>query len=127
VTVEKFEGVATREGRWWIVRVEGIGVTQTRRLQDGPQMARELIAASREAAVDDIEVSIRVDTVEGYAVGSAVERALEARVSAADAEARAAELTREVARDLADRQIPLRDIGVILGISHQRAHQLIVG
>jgi DNA-directed RNA polymerase specialized sigma24 family protein len=52
-------------------------------------------------------------------------RSAELRDQASSAQAEAAQLTRDAARRLYDQGLPLRDIGQILGVSFQRAKQLI--
>lgn len=47
------------------------------------------------------------------------------RGQAADAQSEAARELRAAAQQLADQKLPLRDIGRLLGVSHQRAHQLV--
>ena len=47
------------------------------------------------------------------------------RDDAAEATRRAAEESRAAARELAASGLSLRDVGEALGVSHQRAHQLV--
>lgn len=116
---------ATHEGRWWLITVPGLGVTHTRRLRDADRAARELIAVVDDVELDSPTVTIAVTSVDGPPVGEAIDAARAARLAAAEADARASELTRQLASMLASRHVPVRDIGTILGVSHQRAHQLI--
>jgi hypothetical protein len=127
--VKRYEAVVTREGKWWMVSVPEIaGLTQARRLSEAPLMARELIAATLDAPLEAIDV---VATVEVIGPVTGIQERL-ARI--ADERMRAAELDRsasreavELARELSRLDIPLRDIGAMLGVSHQRAHQLVHG
>jgi len=54
--------------------------------------------------------------------------ALEASVAAADEASRAAlAARREIAELLRAEGLPLRDVGVLIGVSHQRVSQLLAG
>ncbi len=54
-------------------------------------------------------------------------RAEQLRSQSAQAQAEAAAAVRAAARELHQGGLPLRDVGQLLGISHQRAHQLVAG
>jgi DNA-directed RNA polymerase specialized sigma24 family protein len=58
--------------------------------------------------------------------GKTIEQARKAREQARQADRAAVELTRKAAALLADRGWSMRDIAAILGVSHQRVHQLLV-
>lgn len=58
-------------------------------------------------------------------VAPAANEAVEARQSLAEAERRAADKTSQAARQLVSHGISLRDAADILGIAHQRVHQLV--
>jgi predicted RNase H-like HicB family nuclease len=115
------------EAGWWAVRVPELpGVfSQARRLDHVEEYAREAI---------DLAVSV------GHAPKGDFALQIEARVPEldddlatvravrADAErlqAEAAERTRVIARQLADKGLTVRDIGATLGVSYQRAAQLV--
>ncbi|MBY6061967.1 hypothetical protein [Microbacterium esteraromaticum] len=88
-------------------------------------MAREYIAVSQDFPLDAVGVDLRfapigdVDDVTDRVATIAAERRQAAALEA-EAIAHAAGL----ARDLVAADVPIRDIGAILGISHQRVHQL---
>lgn len=67
----------------------------------------------------DIELP---ETVRGH-----LDRAEQLRSESAQAQSAAAAEVRAAARELHQGGLPLRDIGQLLGISHQRAHQLVAG
>lgn len=119
----------TREGKWWMVRVPAIdGLTQARRLSEAGLMARELIAVTLDVPPGDVDVVVAVESVGTVTDIPArlVEIAAE-RKQAAELEKRASRQATELARELARNNVPVRDVGAVLGISHQRAHQLING
>jgi predicted RNase H-like HicB family nuclease len=121
-----YEAIATREDGWWMIHVPAIdGLTQSRRLADAPLMARELIAITTDTPLDDIDVDVAVEAVGRVRVREALDILAVERAEAARLEADASARARDLARNLTGQGIPLRDIGTILGVSHQRAHQLV--
>ena len=61
-----YEVVATRSGDWWSIEVVSglptsvLGVSQARRLNKVPKVARRLISELIDSDVADIEVEVRV-------------------------------------------------------------------
>lgn len=113
-----------RGERLWLVHVPAVDRwTQARRLSEVDEMARDLIAIMEDVDPDSIELRVEVqlpDDVEDH-----LARANELRELAAHAQSEAAAEARLAARSLADRGMPLREIGRALHVSYQRAHQLV--
>jgi hypothetical protein len=121
-----YTAVVSREGRWWMVRVPAIdGLTQARRLAEAGQMARELIALERDVPIEDVRVDVAVGDIDGVDVAAEIAAIHRQRAQAEQLERDATARTRALARRLAAHDLALRDIGTILGVSHQRAHQLV--
>lgn len=121
----RYEAEVTREGRWWMVAVPQIdGLTQSRRLGDVELMARELIAVTKGVDVGEIEVNVHLRSVGSIDIDARLESIGRARAEASRLEHEASRDAAALARDLVGQEIPLRDVGAILGVSHQRAHQL---
>ena len=117
----------TREGRWWIVRAPEIDqVTQARRLSEVTKAARELIAVTLDVPMSTVRVHVHVERVgEVEDVTGRAEAIRKERARADELARRAHDESRELARQLAGAHVPMRDIGELLGVSHQRVHQLI--
>ena len=117
----------TREGRWWMVRVPEIDqVTQARRLSEVTKAARELIAVTLDVPMSTVGVRVRVERVgEVEDVTGRAEAIRKEHARADELARRAQDESKELARQLADAHVPMRDIGELLGVSHQRVHQLI--
>jgi predicted RNase H-like HicB family nuclease len=115
------------EAGWWAVRIPELpGVlTQARRLDQVEEFAREAIdLAISVGHASKGKYSVEVDAyVPGLDDDLAVVRAV--RADAERVQAEAAERTRAIARRLADRGLTVRDIGAALGVSYQRAAQLV--
>lgn len=122
----KYTATVTREGKWWMVRIPEIDeVTQARRLGEAELMARELIAVSRDIPLEAVEVDVRLDSVAGLSdIAERLAAIASNRERAAELERQATLDAVELAKALTAREIPVRDVGAILGVSHQRAHQL---
>jgi len=117
--------LATREGQWWTVAVPSVdGVTQARRLTDVEQMVRELVAVSLDMPLADVAVDVQVQRVGDVDVEADLAAIRADRARAAELERAASDRARTLARALAAQHVPLRDIGAVMGVSHQRAHQL---
>ncbi len=121
----KYAVSVTRDGRWWMVEVPQLdAVTQARRLGEVDLMARELIAVTTGTKVEDVEVAIHLSTI-GRVSGERIEELDREKARAAELEKHIAEETHQVALGLIEEGVPLRDVGEILGVSHQRVHQLV--
>jgi len=126
--VKTYTVVAERdEAGWWAVRVlELPGVlTQARRLDQVEKFAREAIdLAVSVGHAPKGKYTVQIDPrVPGFGDDLAAVRAV--RVDAERLQNEAAERTRVIARRLAQRGLTVRDIGAALGVSHQRAAQLV--
>ena len=117
--------VAERSEGWWAVRVPELpGVfTQARRLDQVGAMAADAVAAL--LGIDPATVKVEVQPVLDVDVAQRLAEARKERRHADELASAAAEKLRRVARALAEDGLPERDIGSILGVSHQRAHQLL--
>jgi len=117
---------AVRSGNWWAITVPGLdGVfSQARRLDQVEARAREAIAMMLdvdEADVGELAVSVTPpDTVADLLRELDVSEA-----AAASANEQAATLRRQVAQELLDEGFPMRDVGRLIGVSHQRVSQIL--
>ena len=117
----------TRDGKWWMVAVPELdALTQARRLGDVDTAARELVALETGTALDEVSIDVHVELAAGdgdLTARVADIRARRDRIEAEEAKVRAD--TAAFARELAAAQVPVRDIGTLLGVSFQRVSQLV--
>lgn len=119
-----FTAVATRGDRYWLVHVPELDqYTQARNLAEVEPMARDLIALLKEIPDDSFQLDVRIELPEH--VRHHLELARKYSEDAARAQAESARERRAAARGLKARGLTVRDIGTALGISHQRAQQLL--
>lgn len=111
---------ARREGRFWVVDVEGVGVTQGRTVREARAMATDLV----EAMTGEVEeVDVRFELPEE--VRKAVEQARTTSAEAQRLTSVAAEQYRQAVRELiASRGMSKADVAALLQVSQQRVSQL---
>lgn len=117
-----------RSGNWWAIEIPDLpgAFSQARRLDQVEGMARELIALMM--AVDEREVGDLDVHVEPPAAFRDLLAALEESVAAAtDAKTTEIETRREVVEKLRQAGLPTRDVGALIGVSHQRVSQILAG
>lgn len=119
-----YTAIATRSDGWWAVEVPAVDglLTQTRRLDQIPDMVRDALAFFPEIEDEPAaaEIVVKVDGAEQSLAAHA--RGLNDQAKAAQKAASAAMTA--AAADLAGRGLPYRDIGHLLGVSFQRAQKL---
>lgn len=118
-----YHATVERDGRFWFVQVDGVGVTQARHLRELDSMTRDLIACAVEVDADAVEVDY--DLRLPASVDAHLEEARRLRAESAEARSAAAEEVRAAARLLSEAGLTVRDIGQALGVSYQRVHQLL--
>ena len=119
----KYRATVVRDGRFWLVRIDGVGSTQARHLGELDEMANDLIGLMTD---DDLtEFDVEYDICLPAEVQGHLQRSEELRAASAKAQAAAAVEVRIAARLLHQQGMGLRDVGKLLGVSHQRAHQLV--
>jgi hypothetical protein len=124
VAVSTYHATAELEGRYWLVHVEEVDRwTQARHLREVESMARDLVAVMLDVGEEtfDLELDVRLPA----SVQEHLDAAKRLRDEAVHANSASAVEVRLAARELVDASVPLRDIGQLLGVSHQRVHQLV--
>lgn len=124
VLMTTYTVTAERTAKWWVLQAgEAPGaISQVARLDQADQI-KEAIAFVTGEPEEQIQIEVR--PVLPLAAEEAHELAVRYREEAARLNSRAAYYSRLAAHDLADAGLTVRDIGTILGVSYQRAHQLI--
>lgn len=116
----------TREGKWWMVAIPEIeGLTQARRLSEAHEMARDYIAVALDMPVADVKVRMTIADIADIHVRETLTDIRNTREEAEALEAEARVRAEMLAKRLARAEVPVRDIGTLMGISFQRAHQLV--
>lgn len=114
-----YHAVATRSDNWWAIEVpEHPGVfTQARRIDQVPDHVADALSLWLDSDVspDDIEVEIHAGD---FSAAAEAVRAARERVERARADATTM-MSEAVAQGVAA-GLPMRDIGRMLGVSHQR-------
>lgn len=122
--VKTYHANASRDGRFWLVHIPEIAqYTQGRNLAEVEPMARDLIALWLEIPEDSFHVEVHVELPND--VRNHLELAAKYAADSAHAQAEAARERRIAARELKAKGLTVRDIGAALGISYQRAQQLV--
>jgi hypothetical protein len=125
VTAMKYDITVTREGRWWMVEVPALDLlTQARRVSEIETMAREIIAVTLDVKMSEVEVHIAAFVVDGVDMLAVINDVRSKRDAAERAEREAGEAMREAVQVLTSHSAPVRDVGELLGVSHQRVSQL---
>jgi len=107
----------------WHLEVPEVGrSTQARHVKEIDTMARDLIQIMTGEPAESLALNVEL-VLPGEAADH-WRRAQELREQAERLQTEAAKESRETARFLKSQGLSLRDIGAVLGISFQRAHQL---
>jgi predicted RNase H-like HicB family nuclease len=116
---------AQRDGSWWFVRVPQVqgAFTQARRLGQVEAMAREVVSLLLE--VEPNSFDLEVEAVIPDELRAELSRARDLQRQAERAQAEAAALVRSVAGKLREQGLTMADVGAVLGVSFQRASQLL--
>ncbi|MEI7859897.1 MAG: hypothetical protein WCI26_08700 [Acidimicrobiales bacterium] len=115
-----------QEGRSWVVRIPGLGLTtQARNLRETDRMAKSIVALHLDADPDSFEVQRSNIIGLPGSVAENVQRAIDERGRLAAAQAASVSATTQAVTELIQIGVPLRDAGYLLGISHQRVAQLL--
>jgi hypothetical protein len=119
-----YRATVRQDGKFWLIQVPALGrATQARHLREVDAIARDLIAVVTGKSPKSISVEYQIKLPGTVKTHLRAARKLRAR--AAEAQAKATAEAQAAARELHRRGVPLRDIGAALGVSHQRAHQLV--
>lgn len=127
----------TRDDRWWMITVPELAgyvsadgainlsdTTQARRISEVSSQARDFICTVTDKAPSEVGMNITL-TVDGIDVTTRTSKIASDRELAERHAAAAQADAKQLARDLAARGIAVRDVGEVLGVSFQRAQQLI--
>jgi DNA-binding transcriptional regulator LsrR (DeoR family) len=119
-----YHAEAERDGRFWRVCVPGIDrSTQARSLSEAEAMIRDLIAIMTDVPQNSFDVDLRIILPEDVQIELDESQVL--REQAKQSQAEAARLARDAAHRLHTLGLSLRDIGRALGVTFQRAKQLV--
>jgi hypothetical protein len=114
--------VGNRRARPTTLSVPG-AVTQARRLDQVEAMAREVVSLLLEVTPDSFDLDVRAAIPDEVRVELARARDLQRQAERTQAEA--ATLVRDAARKLREQGLTVADVGAVLGVSFQRASQLL--
>lgn len=124
--MNSYEVRARRDGKWWMVEIPALnGLTQARRFNEVERMARDFIAVTQDIPIESVLVDISVAKIAGINVEQRLAKIRKNRRAANELEQAALAETEQLAKELAAHDLTVREIGEVLDISFQRAHQLI--
>ena len=114
---------AKRVGKFWELDIEGVGVTQARKLSQAEKTVRDYVHRDFDVAPDSFGITWSYDLGPDYE--SEMKAAKDAMRFAAEAQIAAAQRTRTVVARLTDDGLSGYEVAMVLGVSPQRVSQLL--
>ncbi|MFJ3319374.1 hypothetical protein [Curtobacterium sp. NPDC086286] len=114
---------AYRDGNYWLIDIDGKLRTQAARVKDIERVTRDWLSNDTNIPAKDVSVAIVITVPE--TAQAHLDQARELREAAADAQAKAQRESAAAAAVLRAENMTIREIGSVLGVSHQRAQQLV--
>lgn len=116
---------ATRSGSWWSLQCREVpgALSQSKSLAEAKKIMPEAIAFV--ADVPEAEIEVTVVPIVPNAAHEHLQEAARLRGIVAAANSQAAAESRQAAQELRKMGMTVRDIGETLGVSYQRASQLL--
>lgn len=114
---------AERDGKWWVISIDGVVRTQARRERDIEPTARDWLALMHDRDAGSFELDVELAMPE--AARAHLDRARVLREASERARVEAARETAAAALVLHESGLTVREIGPLLHVSHQRAQQLV--
>ncbi|RFA12425.1 hypothetical protein B7R22_14930 [Subtercola boreus] len=119
-----FTARVVRDGKFWFITVDGVdGATQARTVREIEPMARDYISIMLGLPESEIMLATHIQLPAG--AQAHLDRMAALRRESARAQTEAAEESRSAARELKASGLTTREVGSLMGVSHQRAHQLL--
>lgn len=126
MATEVYTVQVSREGKWWMVYVPTLdALTQARRLAEVEDMARSLIALTLDVPAESVRLRVELEAIEDLRVTERLDQLSADRADAEQATTRFRQRQRTLAHDLSAKGLTVRDIGNLLGVSFQRAQQIL--
>jgi hypothetical protein len=122
--VSRYHVTVTREGRWWVADVEGVGVTQAKSLAELQEMTVDLIEAVSGKVPKNVQLEFSV-VVEDVDVTAQLEKVRAEMAELAQRQRQLANASRHLARQLSRAGASGADIARVMDISPQRVSQLL--
>lgn len=109
---------------WWYIEVPEVdgAMTQAKRLDQVEHATRDLLSLALDLSPDAIDLDVRVDVPAD--IRAALDEVKHARATATKAEAAARAASSMAVAKMVDAGLPQRDIGKLLGVTHQRVAQI---
>lgn len=124
VVMKTYRVQAVRQGKFWLLIVPEVDVmTQARRLTEAEEMARDLIATWLDVAADSFDIDLDVELPDELTRRR--DRARQLREEADRLRDQAADELQVVVREAHASGMSVRELAVALGVSHQRAQQIL--
>lgn len=124
MTDQMWQVQASAEGKYWVLTVDGLGgATQAKGVREIDEMVRDFIALTTHQSPEGISYEVTYNLP--AEVTKALEKAQTLRDQAAAARSEAAVAASYAAKLLKGQGMTVRDIGAALGVSFQRAQQLV--
>lgn len=120
---ETYKVQAKRWKRLWELHIDGVGVTQVKKLNEAEASVRDYIAVLLDVEPDSFNVEVSPDV--GSSLTRDIEVARRSLAAAESAQAEAAELNRRVAHRLRREGLSGREIALVMRVTPQRVSQLL--
>lgn len=121
-----YKVIATRSGRWWAIESPDVpgALSQSRRLDQAESMISEAISLMLDVPADSFDLKLTYAGIND--VVDLAEKVHQARLAVEAAQADTDAAIHDLMAAATDADLSVRDIGKILKVSHQRAHQMLV-